>query len=78
MQAAVLYDNGNSARLGGIADVIGLAVIAGQVTGGTLAARLKHNRFQVMGVMLLGGIFLACKSLFHPAPGWRAEPNVLP
>ncbi|TPX09104.1 uncharacterized protein E0L32_001633 [Thyridium curvatum] len=66
MQAAVLYDNGNSARLGGIADVIGLAVIAGQVTGGTLAARLKHNRFQVMGVMLLGGIFLACTAVSTP------------
>lgn len=67
-QCAVLYNTGDLVYLGAISSVIGLAVIGGQVTGGILANRIGHARYQIMAVFSLAAVFLGCKFGAPPPP----------
>lgn len=53
--------------LGGISSIIGLAVITGQIVGGSVAERIGHTRIQVMVVFTLAAVFLGCKSFSRGA-----------
>lgn len=60
----MLYNTGDLIYLGAISSIIGLAVIGGQVVGGSLANRIGHARYQVMAVFTIAAAFLGCKSIF--------------
>jgi MFS family permease len=64
MQAAVMYNDGTLRELGGVSDIVGLAIIAGQITAGLFAIKIGKTRIQCMVVFLVGGVFLACKFNF--------------
>lgn len=66
MQVTVLYNNGNMVYLGGVSSLVGVGIIAGQIVGGLLAAKIGKTRYQCMVVFTIGGIFLACKSKSNP------------
>ncbi|OIW22509.1 MFS general substrate transporter [Coniochaeta ligniaria NRRL 30616] len=65
-QCATLYNTGDMIYLGGISSIIGLAVIVGQIVGGSLAERIGHTRIQVMAVFTLAAIFLGCTAVSQP------------
>jgi len=69
MQAAVLYSNGDLLYAGRLSVIIGMGIIAGQIAGGCLAAKIGKTKYQCMAVFTIGGILLGCKFPIHtPSP----------
>ncbi|KAF2015910.1 siderophore iron transporter [Aaosphaeria arxii CBS 175.79] len=62
-QAAVLYGNGDTMRVGYMSTIVGLGIITGQVIAGFLAVPIGKTRFQCMVAFLLGGIFLGAAAI---------------
>lgn len=60
-QAAVLYGNGDTMKVGYMSIIVGIGIITGQVSAGFLAVRIGKTRYQCMAVFILGGIFLGCE-----------------
>lgn len=65
-QCATLYNTGDMIYLGGISSIIGLAVITGQIVGGSVAERIGHTRIQVMVVFTLAAVFLGSTAVSQP------------
>ncbi|ROT39089.1 MFS general substrate transporter [Sodiomyces alkalinus F11] len=64
MQVAVMYNtDGDIHKMGAIANIIGLAMTGGQITGGLLAAKIGKTKYQCMIVFLIGGVFMGCASI---------------
>lgn len=57
-QAAVLYGNGDTMRIGYMSTIVGIGIITGQIAAGFLATTIGKTRYQCMAVFLIGGIFL--------------------
>lgn len=65
-QAAVLYGNGATIRVGFMSTIVGIGIITGQVMAGFLAVRIGKTRYQCMTVFIIGGIFLGCAAVANP------------
>ncbi|CAO2650293.1 Nn.00g015850.m01.CDS01 [Neocucurbitaria sp. VM-36] len=65
-QAAVLYGNGDTMRVGYMSTIVGIAIITGQVLAGVFAERIGKTRYQCMAAFGFGGIFLGCAAVATP------------
>ncbi|KAJ4296443.1 hypothetical protein N0V90_006488 [Kalmusia sp. IMI 367209] len=65
-QAAILYGNGDTMRVGYMSTIVGLGIVSGQIVAGFLAARIGKTRYQCMAVFVLGGVFLGCAAVSTP------------
>lgn len=65
-QAAVLYGNGDTMKVGYMSTIVGVSIITGQVLAGVFAERIGKTRYQCMAAFLLGGIFLGCAAVANP------------
>lgn len=65
-QAAVLYGNGDTMRVGYMSTIVGVSIITGQVLAGLLAERIGKTRYQCMAAFSIGGTFLGCAAVANP------------
>ncbi|KAF1840697.1 MFS general substrate transporter [Cucurbitaria berberidis CBS 394.84] len=68
-QAAVLYGNGDTIRVGYMSTIVGISIITGQVLAGIFAERIGKTRYQCMAAFLIGGTFLGCAAVANPDNG---------
>lgn len=67
MQVSVLYSDGKGLTyIGGVSNIIGIAITSGQIVGGLLAVPVGKTKYQCMAVFLVGGIFLGSVAVATP------------
>lgn len=56
-----------------MSSLVGLLIVVGEIVGGLVAKRIMHIKWQLVVVMLLGGVFFASRSTIFP--NQRPDPH---
>lgn len=74
----LLYSDGiGPIQAAWMSSLVGLLIVIGEIVGGLIAKRIMHIKWQLVVVMLLGGVFFASRPPCHSTldlvthPGYR-------
>ncbi|PGH27528.1 hypothetical protein AJ80_00769 [Polytolypa hystricis UAMH7299] len=68
-QVANLYGNGDPIYAGGISVIVGLCIVAGQISAGFLTNYIGHNKYQILFSLVTGGGLLGAVAVGTPDNG---------